>query len=283
MILVTGASGTVGREVVAQLVDAGHRVRALVRDVAKARAAIRQDVEVFRGDLGDPSTLDAALGGVERVFSLSTGPDLGAHEANLAAAAKRAGSMHVVKLSVTGAGSGSDNGIVRWHEAGEKAFRESGLAWTFLRPVTFMANALAWIPSIKAQGKVFLPHGHGKTAPVHQRDIAAVAVAALTNAGHEGKSYSLTGGEALSAAEMVAVLSEVLGRPIEYVATSEDAARAGMLKAGMPQVVIDALLAWTAGIRAGVDQQPLPTVEQILGRQAISWRDWVIENAAAFS
>lgn len=283
MILVTGASGTVGREVVAQLVDAGHRVRALARDPAKARAVVPRDVEVVQGDLGDPQTLDAALRGVERIFSLSTGPDLGVHEANLATAAKRAGSSRVVKLSVAGAGSGFDNAIVRWHEAGETAFRDSGLAWTFVRPGGFMSNALGWIPSIKAQGKVFLPHGEGKTAPVHPCDIASVSVAALIREGHEGKSYSLTGGEALSAGEMVAALSEVLGKPIEYVATTEEVARNGMLDAGMPPVVVDALLQWTAHARAGESEQPLPTVQQILGRPPISWREWVLENAAAFS
>lgn len=283
MILVTGASGNVGREVVAQLVAAGHGVRVLARDPAKARAAVHRDVEVVQGDLADPTTLDDALSGVERMFSLSTGPDLGAHEANLAAAATRAGSTRVVKLSVTGAGSGSDNAIVRWHEAGENAFRDSGLAWTFVRPGAFMSNALGWAPSIKALGKVFLPQGQGKMVPVHPRDIAAVSVAALTKGGHEGKSYSLTGGVALSAGEMVAVLSEVLGTSIEYVAVTEDVARNGMLKAGMPLPVVDALLEWTASTRAGESAQPLPTVQQILGRQPISWREWVIENAAAFS
>lgn len=283
MILVTGASGNVGREVVAQLLDAGHRVRALARDPAKVRAAVRQDVDVIRGDLGDPATLDAALRDVERVFSLSTGPDLGVHEANLAAAARRAGSTRVVKLSVIGAGSGFDNAIVRWHEAGEKAFRESGLAWTFVRPGMFMSNALGWIPSIRAQGQVFLPQGQGKMAPVHPRDIASVSVAALTKEGHEGKSYSLTGGEALSAGEMVAVLSEVLGRSLEYVATTEDVARNGMLKAGMPALVVDALLQWTAGARAGESAQPLSTVQEILGREPMTWRTWAMENAAAFS
>jgi uncharacterized protein YbjT (DUF2867 family) len=117
---------------------------------------------------------------------------------------------------------------------------------------------------------------------VHPRDIAAVAVAALIGEGHEGKSYTLTGGEALSAGEMVAVLSVVLGKPIEYVATPEDVAREQMLKAGMPPVVVEALLNWTARLRAGEDEQPLPTIQQLLGRRPISWREWVKENAAAF-
>jgi len=283
MILVTGASGTVGREVVAQLIAAGQRVRALARDPSKARAAVHRDAEVVQGDLALLSTLDAALQGVDRVFSLSTGPDIGAHEANLAAAAKRAGSTRVVKLSVIGAGSGSDNAIVRWHEAGEKAFRDSGLAWTFVRPAGFMSNALGWISSVKAQGKVFLPSGQGKMVQVHPRDIAAVSVAALTNEGHEGKSYTLTGGEALSAREMVAILSAVLAKPIEYVAMPEDVAREQMLQAGMPRVVVEALLQWTARARAGENDQPLPTVQQVLGRRPISWREWVTENAPAFS
>ena len=280
MILVTGATGTVGREVVLQLVAAGERVRAMTRDPKKAD--FDPKVEVVAGDLGDPGTLDGAVAGVDRVFALSTGPQLGVHDANLARAAKKAGARHVVKLSVLGAGSDAHNVIADWHEAGEKAIRESGLAFTFVRPGMFMSNALNWARTAKSQGKVFSNYRDGKVPPVHPRDIAAVAVKALTSSGHEGKSYPLTGGEALSMEEQVAILSEIVGKPIVFVRISDDAAREGMLKAGMPPVMVEALVEISGAQRTGTASEPLPTVEQVLGRKPLTWADWVRENAAAF-
>ena len=148
MILVTGATGTVGREVVGLLVKDGQKVRAMTRDPKKAR--FDPKVEVVAGDFARPETLEKAAQGAEAVFSLSTGPELGAHEGALARAAKKAGAKRLVKLSVMGAGSGGENVIVKWHDAGEKAIRESGLAWTFVRPGTFMSNVLAAIRDRKA-------------------------------------------------------------------------------------------------------------------------------------
>jgi (4-alkanoyl-5-oxo-2,5-dihydrofuran-3-yl)methyl phosphate reductase len=280
MILVAGATGTVGREVVAQLLAAGERVRAMTRD--PSRAKLDAKVEVVAADLDQPETLEKALAGVDRVFALSAGPELGVHDANLARAAKKAGARHLVKLSVLGAGGEARNVIVLWHEAGEKAIQESGLAWTFVRPGMFMSNALNWARTIKSQGKVFANYREGKVPPIHPRDIAAVAVAALTSGGHEGKSYPLTGGEALSMNEQVQILSEVVGRPIELVPISDDAARDGMLKAGMPPLLVDAIVEIGGSVRSGKASEVLPTVEQVLGRKPLTWTDWARENAAAF-
>ncbi len=280
MILVTGATGTVGREVVGLLVKDGQKVRAMTRDPKKAR--FDPKVEVVAGDFARPETLEKAAQGAEAVFSLSTGPELGAHEGALARAAKKAGAKRLVKLSVMGAGSGGENVIVKWHDAGEKAIRESGLAWTFVRPGTFMSTALQWAATVKAQGKVFLPYGDGKVAPVHPRDIAAVAVKALTSPGHEGKAYTLTGPEALGVADELRVLSEEVGKPIQYVPVPDEAAKAGMLQAGMPLVLVEALLKMAGVIRSGGAAAVLPTVEQVLGRPGLTWREWAKENAAAF-
>jgi uncharacterized protein YbjT (DUF2867 family) len=282
MILVTGATGTVGRQLVEILARAGEPVRALTRDPAKAKFDAK--VEVSTGDLEKPDTLAKALAGVERVFSLgAAGPGLATQEGNLAQAAKKAGAKHVVKLSVLGAGTGSDNPVIGWHEAGENAIKDSGLAWTFVRPGMFMSNALAWLPSIKSQGKVFLPYGNGKVAPIHPRDIAAVAAKALTGEGHEGKAYGLSGPDALSTATMVETLSKELKKPIQYVPVGPDTAKENLLKAGMPAVLVDALLKFSATLRAGQDQTPLPTVTEVLGRPALTWSEWVRENAAAFA
>jgi (4-alkanoyl-5-oxo-2,5-dihydrofuran-3-yl)methyl phosphate reductase len=280
MIVVTGATGTVGSEVVKLLVAAGEKVRAITRDPSKAR--FDSKVEVVAGDLGKPETLEKAMAGADRVFALSGGPELGIHDLNVATAAKKAGARHAVKLSVLGAGGPARNQITEWHEAGEKAIRESGLAWTFVRPGGFMSNSLNWVGSVKGMGKVFAPYGDGKTSPIHPRDIAAVAVKALTSSGHEGKSYPLTGGEALSTAEQVRLLSEAVGKPIQYVATSDDAARDGMLKAGLPPALVDSLIVFAGIVRSGRAAEVLPTVEQVLGRKPLTFAEWAKENAAAF-
>lgn len=282
MILVTGSTGNVGREVVALLVAAGQQVRALSRDPAKAKAKFDAKVEVVQGELGNPESLAKAVVGVEAAFSLGAGPLLGTWEANLAQAAKKAGVRRIVKLSVQGAGGSRTNAITEWHMAGEKAYRDSGIPWTFVRPGYFMSNALGWAPTIKAQGKVFSNFGDGKIVPIHPRDIAAVAVKALTSAGHEGKSYTVTGPEALGVAEQVRILSEAVGRPIEYVQITDEAVRDGMLKAGMPAQVVDSLVGLGDLVRRGYLATISPDAAQVLGRKLYTYADWARENAAAF-
>jgi uncharacterized protein YbjT (DUF2867 family) len=280
MILVTGATGTVGREVVALLVASGQKVRALSRDPSKAKFDPR--VEVVLGEFGKPESLAVALEGVESAFSLGLGPQLGVWEGNLAEAAKKAGVRRIVKLSVLGAGSDLRNAISEWHEAGEKAIQDSGVAWTFVRPGGFMSNALFWAPAIKAQGKVFSNFGDGKLPPIHPRDIAAVAVKALTSAGHEGKAYSVTGSELLGIGDEVQILSKAVGRPIQYVPISDEAARDGMLMAGMPTKVVESLISVGVHVRSGGAAKVLPDAEQVLGRKTLTFADWARENAGAF-
>lgn len=280
MILVTGATGNVGGEVVRQLLAAGVRVRALVRDASKAKLDLKVDVAV--GDFTTPDSLAKAVAGVEKVFSLAVGPQGPAHELALAIAAKKAGVSHIVGLSVLGAGSGGQNAILQWHDAGERAIRESGVAWTFVRPGGFMSNARNWIDTVKSSGKVFAPYGDGKTAPIHTHDIAAVVVKALTGSGHEGKSYSLTGDEALTTGEQVHQLSEAVGKPIEYVSVSDEAARGGMLKSGMPSVLVEALIQMGAAVRGGHMAEVLPTVQEVTGQKPRTFASWAKENAGAF-
>ncbi len=280
MILVTGATGTVGREVVAQLLAAGQKVRAMTRNPAKARLDSR--VEVVRGNFEDPSSLADAVRGVDRLFSLTLGPQTGLHEKNLAEAAKAAGVRHIVKLSALGGDGDLKNDIRKWHDEGEQAIRETGIPFTVLYPGVFMSNALHWRESIRATGKVFSNYGDGKLPPVHPRDIAAVAVRALTSEGHEGKRYVITGPEALTVGEQVKILANAIGKSIEYVPVSDDAIRAGMEKAGLPAPLINALLPFAAFIRSGKAAQVYPTVEEVAGRQPFTFGDWARENAAAF-
>jgi (4-alkanoyl-5-oxo-2,5-dihydrofuran-3-yl)methyl phosphate reductase len=280
MILVTGATGTVGREVVTQLLAAGEQVRGMTRNPSTAKLDTR--VEVVKGDFNAPDTLAKAVDGVERVFSLTFGPQTGTHERDLAALAKKARVRHIVKLSAMGGDGETKNAIRKWHEQGEEAIKETGIIWTVVRPGGFMSNALHWRETVRTQGKVFSNYGDGKLPSVHPRDIAAVAVRALTSSGHEWKTYHLTGPEALSVGEQVDILSEVLDRRIEYVPITDDVARKGMEKAGMPTLLIDALIPFAAFIRSGRAAEVLPTVEEVTGRPALTFLDWAREHAEAF-
>jgi (4-alkanoyl-5-oxo-2,5-dihydrofuran-3-yl)methyl phosphate reductase len=280
MILVTGATGTVGREVVAQLLVAGEKVRALSRDLSKAQ--FDDGVQLVAGDLTKPETLPAALAGVDRVFSLAVGPQIGAQEGNLAQASKKAGVRRIVNISVLGAGDSGRGGIAEWHSAGERAIQNSGIPWTFVRPGAFMSNALFWRGSIKSFGKVFSNYGDGKTTPIHPRDIAAVAVRALTAPGHEEKAYPLTGPQAITVAEQVTILSDAIGKPIQYVSITDEVAREQMQKAGVPTPYIDALLPFGAHVRAGGAARVLDTVRQITSKQPLTFADWAREHADAF-
>jgi len=280
MILVTGATGTVGREVVAQLLAAGEKVRAMTRN--PVRATFDPRVEVVRGDFEDPASLANAVRSVERAFSLTLGPQTGFHERNLAQAGKAAGVRHIVKLSAMGGDGEMKNDIRKWHDEGEQAFRETGIPLTVLYPGAFMSNALHWRETIRTSRKVFSNYGQGKLSPIHPRDVAAVAVRALTTPGHEGKSYALTGPEALTVGEQVEILAKAVGKPIEYVPASDEAIRAAMEKADLPVPLVNALLPFAAFIRSGRAARVFPTVHEVIGRQPLTFNDWCRENAAAF-
>lgn len=281
MILVTGATGTVGSEVVEQLLAAGQRVRVLARDPAKA-AKFGAAVEIAQGDLARSETLPAALEGVEKVFLLATGPELANLEAHVITAAKRASVKHIVKLSAEGAGYDPAIQLGRWHRESEKNLEESGLAWTILRPGSFNTNTLGWARSIQAQGMVYSLTGAGKLTPIDPRDIAAVAVIALTTQGHEGKIYDLTGPEALTTAEQAATISTVIDKPIQVIDAPEAAARSGMLAEGMPREMVEAILELMAHIRAGHGGKLTNTLAEVLGRKPRTFAMWVNDNAAAF-
>ncbi len=281
MILVTGATGTVGSQVVAQLLAAGERVRVLSRDPSKA-AKFGAGVEVAQGDLAKPETLEAAFAGIDKVFLLSTGPDLANLEAHAITAAKRSSVKHIVMLSALGADIEPGIQLGRWHRESEKNLQESGLTWTILRPGNFDSNALTWASSIKAQGVAYHLTGAGKSAPIDPRDIAAVAVVALTKPGHEGKAYDLTGPEALNVAEQVEKISAALGKPLQAIEAPEAAARSGMLAEGMPRELVEALLELMALTRAGHGAKITTTLAEVLGREPRTFDAWVKDNIAAF-
>ena len=265
---------------VAQLLVQGEKVRALTRN--PSRAQLDERVELVAGDLNQAETVAKAVEGVDRIFSLAIGPELGAQEASLAQAAKKAGVRNIVKLSGLRPGGEPRSLLASWHLASERAIQNMGIAWTFVQPGAFMSNALNWRDTIKSQGKVFSNYGDGKVAYIHPRDIAAVAVHALTEPGHEGKAYQVTGPEALSVGEVVQLLSEAVGKPIEYVPITDDATREGMQKAGLPAFLIDALLPYASFVRTGKGAEILPTVEEVIGRKPLTFADWAREHATDF-
>jgi len=276
MILVTGATGNVGAELVHALAAAGEPVRALVRDDAR-RAALPAGVEAAVGDLNRPDTLAPALEGVRGVHLLAgyAGlPDALEHM-------RRAGVERVTLQSSSAAPSGdTTNAVARYHIESEAAIRDSGLEWTFLQPNGFMSNALQWAEQLRQGDVVTAPFAKVRTAQIDPRDIAAVAAVALTRDGHAGRSYRLSGPESLLAAERVAILGSVLGRDLRLEPQSDENARAEM-SSTMPAEYVDAFFAFFA--EGTLDESAvLPTVEQVLGRPPRTFAEWARDHAGAF-
>jgi len=219
-ILVSGASGTAGREIVTALAGRGAQVRAMVRDLERARATFGSNVERVRADFDDPASMEVALRGVERALLLApNSPQQVAQETAFIAAAQRAGVQHVAAFSGLGADVRSKARISRFHGEIELALERSGMAFTHLRPNTFMQNFLGSAASIAAHGTLSLPMTDFQVSFVDLRDVAAIAALVLTEDGHAGRSYTITGPEALSHADAAARLGAVLGKRIRLVET----------------------------------------------------------------
>ncbi len=278
MILVTGATGMVGGELVQQLLEKGEAVRVFTRDAAKA-AHFGDRVECAVGDLSQAETLPNALRGVERVFLVTASNQ---QDINVIEAAKRADVQQIVKLSTIEAGHEPMIGHGKFHREREDLIRASGLAYTFLRPTMFMSTALEWSDSIKRQGCVAYPGGEGRVAAIDPWDIAAVAAAALTQNGSENQGYALTGPEALSIGAMVQIVAQQLGKPIQYVDMSDAAAGEMMRTAGLPDYVVAGLVEVFTAIRAGRFAYTTDAVEQITGRKPRSFETWCREHIGAF-
>ncbi|SEG74902.1 Uncharacterized conserved protein YbjT, contains NAD(P)-binding and DUF2867 domains [Nonomuraea solani] len=270
-ILVTGATGNVGRHVVSQLAEAGLEVRALARN--PERAAL--PVETVRGDLTVPETLEPALDGVESVFLLWPGFSTGNAGELITTIAKHA--RRVVYLSA----HVPDEGDSTHYQQIEGLIRHSGLGWTFLRPGGFAANTLGWADQIR-QGVVRWPFGQASRALIHEKDIAAVAVHVLTSGGHNGAAYVLSGPDELTQAEQVRVIGEVVGREVRWEDQPLDEARELLMAAwGEAAFVEGALTTWESFVDH--PERATGTVEKLLGRPALSFRRWAEDHAADFS
>lgn len=275
MILVTGATGHVGGELVRVLVNAGHNVRALVRDTHQG--TLPEGVEEVTGDLNRPEKLSAALAGVQGVFLLSGYQDM----SGLLAQVRHAGAERVVLLSSGCVVGGSmTNAIARYNILSEAAVRESGVPWTILRPSGFMSNALQWRPQLRAGNVVRAPWGSVRVAAIDPYDIAAVAAIALTASGYEDQSYRLTGPESLLPADEVRVLANVLGRDLRFEGQSDAEARAEMSRT-MPAEYVEAFFRFFSEGEYD-DSQALSTVEDLTGKRPRTFEQWALAHARAF-
>jgi len=284
MILVTGAGGTVGSEVARQLQDAGAQFRAAYHSESKAQAARANGIDAVVVDFNKPESLAPALAGIDKLFLLSGGaPNQVEQESNAVEAAKKAGVKHIVKLSVWGAAE-EEFSFAKMHRAAEKAIEASGIAWTFLRPNGFMQNMENYsLPTIQSQGAFYSSVGDSKVAHVDVRDIAAVAVKALTEAGHEGKAYSLTGPSAITNNEIAQKLSSASGREIHYVDVSDADLKQGLLGSGMPEGYANAYLDLMRYYRTGHAGTISDDVRRVTGRDAIPFDQYARDRGNAFA
>ena len=280
MICVTGAGGTLSSEVIRQLEQKAPFRAAYFSDRA-AETARARGIDAVVIDYNQPETLRAAFQGCDRLFLL--GPNALNQtelELNAVEAAKAAGVRHIVKQSVMGAAEEAYS-LAKIHRPVEKAIEGSGLAWTFLRPNSFMQNTVTFMAqTIRAEGAFYSASGQARISHVDVRDIAAVAVTALTAPGHEGKIHTLSGPEALTYDDMADELSKALGRDIRHISLPPADLKAGMLAEGMPEAIADRMLDLERYFRENRASRITEDVRQVTGREPRRFAEYVQATAA---
>ena len=287
-ILVTGASGNIGSEVVKQLLGVAPAVsiKAAVhsrQNVKKVRDGDR--VKVVPIDYNESDTLREALKDVDKLFLLTPDvPNAAYLASNAVTEAKKAGIRHIVKQSVMGADLEADVGTMRLHRQVEDIIEQSGIPFTFLRPNEFMQNFINFhSPSIKGNNAFYLPLEDAKVSLVDVRDIAAVAVKSLTDEDlHKNKTYLITGPEALSYHQVAEILSNRIGRKINYVNISDEEARAAMKEIGMSDWLINTVSELSDYFRKGKASEISPAVDEVTGKKPISFSQFANDYVDAF-
>jgi uncharacterized protein YbjT (DUF2867 family) len=283
IILVTGATGTIGRATVnALLKRSGVAIRAGVRTAVKAEALEKKGATPIDLDWGNPEKIVAAVKGVDKIFLLtpftSEQVEIGKQ---LIDAAKAAKVKHIVKLSALGCESEPGIQLGRWHRAIERHLEASGIAYTFLRPNNFFENFLYYYPPTP-EGVVSLPFGDGKVSWIDGTDIGEAVAVTLTQEGHLNKAYALTGSEALGLAEIAEILTEVSGNKIRYADVPESTARDGMRKLGAPEWMIDAMLELHVVNKAGYASAISGDLKNLIGRAPKTFKEFAWVNAEKF-
>jgi uncharacterized protein YbjT (DUF2867 family) len=297
-ILVTGATGTVGSEVVKQLTSispssSGHKIRAAVHSKNKADKLKQFDnkrVEIVELDYAKPETVADALNKVDNLYLQTLPiPNVTDISSNFVNEAKKNGVKYIVKLSAIGAGSELESTILQLHKEKEKIIEDSGIPYTFLRPPAFMQNFVTQFGhTIRTQNVFYVPAGDAKMSFVDARDIAAIAVGMLTNNSNGGsqqrhnKAYDITAQDALSYRQVADILSNEVGKKISYIDITEDGARKGMEQIGMSDWFIDIMIELFRIIRAGYGSETTAAVEHITGRKPISFAQFAKDYAEVF-
>lgn len=283
MILVTGSTGKVGNHVLGPLQATKVPFRALARSDSSAKALAAKGVAVVRGDLSDDASWRAALKGIETLFLLTSGADPFREEAKALASAQAAGVRRVVKLSAIGARVDAANSFQRGHARIEQWLEQSGMQWTSLRPNFFMQNWVAYnAPAIKAGQPVYANAGNARFAWIDTRDIGAAAAVVLTQPGHDGRIYELSGPEALAYADVTQRIGKLIGRKVDYVAVPDQAAYQAMLGMQMPADYAWGLTTLNQGARQGNAEGVTQTFELLTGKAPRTMDAFLQENVAAF-
>ena len=280
-VLVTGATGNTGRAIVDALIQRGTPVRAMVRTATES-SRLPDGVPLAVADFDNPASLAAALDGAERAYLVTPSSEQAeAQQRRFADLALHGGVRHIVVLSQLAADEQSPVRFLRYHAAVEHHVRDLGVAWTFLRPNLFFQGLLALAQSIAAEGRFYAPIGDGRVSAVDVRDIAAVAATALTEAGHEGATYTLTGPAAITHADIAAALTDALGRDISFIDVTPDAF-AQSLQSILPPWQIDGLLEDYADYRRGEAATVTTAVAEVTGRPPRDVRQFAGDYAHAF-
>jgi uncharacterized protein YbjT (DUF2867 family) len=287
-ILVTGATGTVGSEVVNQLsnIKSDFKIKAAVRSVENAKKIqYFQRVEPIQIDYDTQEGLKRAFKDADKLFLLTHASSKSAdHETNLITEAKKSGTRHIVKQSIMGADLKADVEAMRLHRQTEKVIEESGIPYTFMRPNEFMQGFINYQGStIKSNGAIYVPVGDGKVSFVDARDIASVAVKALVDGEkHYNKTYTITGPEALSYYQAAQILSKATGKKIDYVNISDEEARGAMKEVGLDDWLIDTISDLYTLYRKGYASHVSPAIEEVTGKKPITFAQFAKDYAEAF-
>ncbi len=285
-ILVTGATGNVSSGLIPELIAKGASVRALVRDASKAQGLRDAGVEVVTGDLDKAETLDAAFSGVDKVFLLTApNPNQVAQAHNGIAAAKRAGSPYLVRLSAGALDTTPDAParVTRQHAETDAELKASGLAYTILQPHFFMQNTMMAAGTVASDGAVYMPMKDGKIGMIDVRDIVDVAAKVLTEDGHQGKTYGLTGPASISFHDVAAGLSKALGKEVKYVDVPLEAGREAMIGMGLSEWFADAMTEYFRAFSEGLGDFTTSDVQELTGHPARSFETFARDFAQAFA
>lgn len=283
MILITGSTGKTGSEVARQLAAAGVPFRALVRNPDKAAEISALGAELIVGDIADQAFLSTALQGIEKAFLVLPNDEQQlVLEKNFTAACAAAGVQQLVYLSSLESVPESTNPITQNHVAAENYIRESGMAWTIMRPTFFNQNFETYAPRIREAGQIVMPVGNGTVSATDLRDVGAVIREVLTKPGHENKSYDLTGPELLTFAEIAERFSKVLGTPVEYIDQPMEEFAELLRTIGLSEWRVDAVCKELEAIGAGVVDHTTDTIQELLGRPPISLEQYISDHVHLF-